>query len=270
MDKNYFIKKLEERKIDLQESKARWDKRAEEFYSYSKDIKEKEDNTIKFLKQFMDLNGKSVLDVGFGAGKYLVLLWNQGAKLKGVELSHKMMEYAKSNCIENGIDMGKIELFNIPWEEIDIDELNWRNKFDLVFASMSPVLDSYESIQKLISASRKSVFCSTHINMKEDLLAELYREIHGKEYEFSRDKFWYIYNILYLEGFYPSVKIMNKKKRMELTIDEALYRYVNRIFPQNPSKEELSILRKSIEKRGVGGKVSINMERKNALIYFEK
>ena len=80
------------------------------------------------------------MDVGFGTGKHLRLISDEGASLLcGVEMSKQMMEYAQSRFVENGMDIKQMELHNLPWEEIDLDKLNWRNKFDLVFSSKSPL-----------------------------------------------------------------------------------------------------------------------------------
>lgn len=267
MDKKYFIDLLEQREVDLEKSKNRWNLRAEEFYEYSKN--NEHNSTMEFLEEFIDVKDKLVLDVGFGAGKYLKLLSDKGSKLSGVELSDEMFRYAKKHCEENGINFEEMELYNSAWEDIDLDKLNWRNKFDLVFASMSPASGSYESIQKLIGASKKGVFCSTHVLMEEDILSEAYREINGEDYEFMKHRFWSIYNILYLEGYYPSVKIEHKKRETEFTTDELVERYSPRIFSDSPSEEDLSKLKKIIQNHEVDGKINVNREMKNALIYFE-
>lgn len=267
MDKNYFIDLLEQREVDLEKSKNRWNLRAEEFYEYSKN--NEENSTMEFLQEFIDLKDKSVLDVGFGAGKYLKLLSDKGSKVSGVELSDEMFRYAKKHCEENGISFDEMELYNLAWEDIDLDKLNWRNKFDLVFASMSPASGSYESIQKLIGASKKGVFCSTHVLRDEDILSKLYKEINGEEYKFMKHRFWSIYNILYLEGYYPSVKIEHKNRSEEFTPDELVKRYSPRIFSENPSEDDLMKLKRLIENHKVNGKINVNTETKNALIYFE-
>lgn len=268
MDKNYFIKRLEEKDVDLEKSKKHWNSRAEEFYGHSK--KADKNSTIEFLKGFIDLKDKSVLDLGFGAGRYLKLLSDEGAKLTGIEISDQMIKYAKKHCMENGIDVDKMDLYNLPWEDIDLDKWNWRNKFDLVFASKSPLLSSYESIKKLIGASKKGVFCSTHISMEEDVLSKVYKEINGQEYESKKDNFWNVFNILYLEGYYPNIKFEETKAKVEFTLDELVYRYSRRVYSQSPNEEDLMKLKGEIKKHELDGKIMVNMGKKDVLIYFEK
>ena len=257
----------DEKDLDLEKSKEHWNKRAAEFYEYTKDSDRNE--TIEFLSDFVDLKDKELLDVGFGAGRYLKLLADEGAKLSGVELSDQMMEYAKKHCEENGIDISEMELVNLPWEDIDLDELAWRNKFDLVFAAMSPVLSSYDSIKKLIEASKHGVFCSTHVLIEEDIMSRVYKEIKGEEYKEVKNRFIYLLNIFFLDGYYPNVKIVSSKSEVEFTVDELTDRYSRRIFSGNASEEEISKMKSIIEEYEVDGKVIVNMNKKNALIYFE-
>ncbi len=271
MNKEYFIEKLEQKKEDKEKNKQHWNSRAKEFYTYSKENKNEKDLSVEYLKQFIDFKDKSVLDVGFGGGKHLKLFSDEGASLLcGVEISDQMMKYAKKYFTENGMDIEQMELYNIPWEEINLDKLNWRNKFDLVFVSKSPALDSYESIKKLIAASKKGVFFSTHIDIKEDVLSQVYKEINGRAFDSKKQSFWSLFNILYLDGYYPNVKVEDTKREVEYPMDILVSRYAHRIFSENPNEKDLNKLKELIKKHEVNGKVTINIERKNGFIYFEK
>lgn len=267
MNKNFFIDLLEEKDEDLEKSMEYWNARAKGFYEHAKN--NTNNSSIDFLKQFIDLKDNLVLDVGFGPGRYLKLLSEEGAILSGVELSDEMIKYAKKLCLENGIDIEKMEIYNLPWEDIDLDKLNWNNKFDLVFASKSPALNSYRSIKKLIAASKKGVFCSTYISKEEDIFLKLYKDINGIKYESTKDSFWSIYNILYLEGYYPNVKIEDRKDKAEFNIEGLIKRYAHRLFSSSPKEKDLIDLKRLIKKYEVNGKISVNIKRKEALMYFE-
>ncbi len=275
MEKKYFIEKLEERKVDLQESKKFWKDKTEEIFTYL--FKENEadgpiaDGAVEYIKQFMDFKGKSVLDVGFGTGRHLKLMADAGAgALYGVEMSEKMVEQAKKCFIKGGLDIEQMELYNLPWEEIDLDKLNWRNKFDLVSSSRTPALNSYELVKKLISASKKGIFLMTHVDITEDVLSQVYREIHGKEYDSRKQGFRYLFNILYMDGYIPNVKIEETRQKAEYPTDMLVSRYIPWVFPEGPDENELNRLKKSIKKYETDGKVPIVIIRKAAMMYFEK
>lgn len=269
MKKEYFIEKLEQRKMALETSIEVWNKKAKRFYTRTKESEN--DSLIEFLKEYVDFRGKSVLDVGFATGKHLKLMADEGANvLAGVEISDEMVRYAKKYFTESGLNTRQIELYNLPWEEVDLDKLNWRDRFDLVVSSRSPALDSYDSIKKLIAASKKGVCFVTHADIKEDLLCKAYKEITGKEYDSKRESFWSLFNILYLDGYYANIKIDEKKGKMEYETDKLVTRYIDRIFPEKPSQADLTKLKEFIKKHELDGRVTINIERKIALIYFEK
>ncbi len=275
MEKKHFIDKLEERKVDLQESKEFWKDKTKEIFTYL--FKEDEadgpidDGAVEYIKQFIDLKDKSVLDVGFGTGRHLKLMADAGAgELYGVEMSEGMVEQARKCFVRGGLDVEKMGLYNLPWEEIDLDKLNWRNKFDLVASSRTPALSSYESVKKLISASKKGIFFMTHVDITEDVLSEVYREIHGKEYNSRKQGFRYLFNILYMDGYLPNVKIEETRQKAEYPTDMLVSRYASWVFPEGPDENELNRLRGAIKKYEVDGKVPIVIIRKAALIYFEK
>ncbi len=275
MEKKYFIEKLEERKVDPQESKKFWENKTKEILTYlSKEDENNgdiDDGAVEYLKQFIDFKGKSVLDVGFGTGRHLKLMSDAGAdELYGVEVAEKMMEQAKKRFVEGGLDIEQMKLYNLPWEEINLDKLDWRDKFDLVSSSRSPVLDSYESIKKLISASKKGVFFITHVDITEDVLSEVYRKIHGREYDARKQGFRYLFNILYMDGYLPNVKIEETRQEAEYPTDMLVSRYTSWVFPEGPDENELNRLKGLIKKYEVDGKVPIVIIRKAALIYFEK
>ncbi len=46
---------------------------------------------------------------------------------------------------------------NKPWEEIDLQEEGWLNKFDLVFASMTPGVNDNGQIPKLLKKQFNSL-----------------------------------------------------------------------------------------------------------------
>lgn len=74
-----------------------------------------------------NLKGKKVLDLGCGAGIYAKLMTKKGAKVKGIDISSKMLAIAKRENPK--LDLRLASIYKIPFKE----------KFDIVVAPL--VLD---------------------------------------------------------------------------------------------------------------------------------
>lgn len=80
-------------------------------------------------KMLLDLNGKSVLDLGCGYGHNCIDFVNRGAeKVVGIDISEKMLFVAKSESAHK-----KIKYLNMSMT--DISELD--EKFDLIYSSLA-------------------------------------------------------------------------------------------------------------------------------------
>ena len=78
-----------------------------------------------------NLKGKKVLDIGCGAGIYAKIMTQKGARVKGFDITPKMLEIAKR---ENpNLDLRKGSFSKIPFKE----------KFDIVIAPL--VIDYVEN-----------------------------------------------------------------------------------------------------------------------------
>ncbi len=115
--------------------------------------------TPVILSMLPDLSGKSVLDIGCGMGQHAKQYSDLGAKkVLGIDISEKMLNYAKENNSADNITY-KI----IPMEDIEkIDE-----KFDLITSSL--VFDYIEDfgalmikIYNLLTPNGLLVFSTSH------------------------------------------------------------------------------------------------------------
>jgi len=70
--------------------------------------------TLEFIR---DVQGQRVLDLGFGTGRYCVLLVQRGANVIGIDPSLKMLEHAKqkvtSTC-QFELRHGTLEKMSFP------------------------------------------------------------------------------------------------------------------------------------------------------------
>lgn len=250
---------------DYKADEMMWDDRARELKIYAKE--DKELPVFDFLKEYMDLKGKRVLDVGFGSGKYLVPFKRAGADVYGVELSGKMVENAKAFIEEE--EPGEYHLYKGPWEEVDLKERGWENYFDLVFVSKSPVMNGTANFEKLIRASRDKVFLITHITKEDSVDQEIKRILHWEEKEKGPGILYYIYNLLYLKGIFPDIKMAESERK---NIDKAsimIQKYIHRYKNKGVSEEELSLVREKLEELSSGDEMVLSHKSVSAYILFD-
>lgn len=257
---------LKVKELDLSASKKMWDRRAEEF---SKISIPKKDVSLEFIKEHMDLAGKSVIDIGFGAGRYLLPLAKEKMEIYGVELSENMYKLACKSLDEAGVEYNKEKLINAPWEDIDIYKLNWEKKFDLAFLSMSPAISSFEELEKVMRIAKKGIFLSSHMVREDELLKELGEELGKKENTEYIGKINIISNILFEMGYFPDVKYVKMERGIELNIDDCLERYSHWLFGNDPKEEDFAKVKAALEKRSKDGKINSNMREINGYMFVD-
>jgi SAM-dependent methyltransferase len=81
----------------------------------------------KALEMLGNVSGLRVLDVGCGTGRWSVQLSKMGAVVVGIDISKEMIKLAQKRAIRNTI-------YNISFVNRTIEDLNYRNCFDLVIS----------------------------------------------------------------------------------------------------------------------------------------
>ena len=67
------------------------------------------------------------------------------------------------------------------WWTADIDKLGFRNKFDLVIASMTPGIRDAETFERMMACSRKYCYYSNYIRVNPDKIpGDIYVRILGE------------------------------------------------------------------------------------------
>ncbi|MGC4022296.1 MAG: class I SAM-dependent methyltransferase [Cyclobacteriaceae bacterium] len=108
------------KKLNPLDAYNRW---ADSYLNESNPIKKFSDNLI--LNWLADINGKSVLDAGCGAGAICNLVRQKGASsIVGTDLSPVMVEEAKKNCRE------------AEFKNLDLSKEKVNGKFDVVICAL--------------------------------------------------------------------------------------------------------------------------------------
>lgn len=232
-----------------------WNNRAKEFYNYTKDSKSNE--VVDFLRTKIDLSGKKILDIGCGAGRFLLPFVKAGAHVVGIDIAEDMIYYSEKTLNESNVSKDRYELLKADWKDIDLDAKGWRSEFDLVFASMSPGVSDWESVEKLIAASKGYVYISSFAYRHESILLELQEQLDSYRENDWNERFRAIINLLMLNGYLPDVKFSRKSGTMEFEVDNLVNRYKHRFIDSDPTGKKTEELKRLVDE--IGRKNNYNM-----------
>lgn len=204
-----------------------WDKKAQHFQNTMINNKGKEkDSLVKHLKDCgMVFKGGRVLDIGCGTGKYAVEFANAEMFVCGIDISPKMLKFARENLINVG---GDFDLILSTWQDIDENSLTEDGKYDLVFASNSPGIRDISDIEKMCKVSKKYCFINKYAN-RSDYLKEDFAKYIGvirndnvnKEKAYSR-----IIEHIKKLGYKPECKFARQDRAYKQTASETVNDFV--------------------------------------------
>lgn len=235
--RHIFADAFSQKDPKYQETEAFWDHRAEQF--------NQKDDPEEFQANFQELyewiknqqgvppKGK-ILDVGCGPGRHAIAFAERGHNVVGLDISEKMIEFAYKNSWEHGLQdrfTGKKGI----WEKIDPDKEGYTRHFDLVFASNSPAICNETSLQKMSECSKGACFMSHFVDKRDDLRDYLLKELHLKNHKPIHDQsVYYSFNLLWHDGYYPSVTYVDRSWEIPFSLDDAID-YYTLYFQMHPT-----------------------------------
>ncbi|WP_151736973.1 class I SAM-dependent methyltransferase ['Paenibacillus yunnanensis' Narsing Rao et al. 2020] len=169
---------------------------------------------------------QTVLDIGAASGGFSVPFAERGASVTSVEPNLPLGELLQQNSA--GLTNGSVSLVARPFEDIDIKAEGWEQAFDLVFVSMCPVIDSWESVEKVLSCARKFCYISLSVGPREhSLVNELWPLVSGRAMDSGHMEFAYLQQLLLLKGYaYESIVTREMKTATvsrEAALEEAMH-----------------------------------------------
>lgn len=255
----------------LEETRAFWDQRADEFndITHCKD-KEERYELIHYLESKGALQpGFRVLDLGCGAGRYALEFARRAESVTGIDISPNMIAYAKANAKDAGLS--NAEFLALAWQNADLDVSGWRGAFDLVFASMSPAINSEETLMAMHAASRGHCFMSGFIKRADTLLHHLAgRLVPEMPLPPLDGTIFYAFNVLWQHGIYADVTCVDTEWTNVWDLPVALEEYTTQFKKFAPEKDVRAGLEREL--RAVAdenGKVHRTNKAKNAWLYWK-
>lgn len=203
-----------------------WDNRADHFNDIAR--KEKQWQVTELIALLSQKNilakDSAVLDIGCGPGGYALEMAKVAREVTGLDISARMLEHARSNAAEAGLR--NVSFMKLNWQETSLEELKWEQRFDLVLVAMSPAITGSEAIQKMMQASRRHCLIGTFVRRDNNLQRHLSQFLSVRSDPHHNDQsVYYLFNILWLLGYYPEIYYFENTKELTYTVAETVDRY---------------------------------------------
>lgn len=202
----------------------RWNKRSEEFARHMDGERgRKRTADVRGLLEEAGFSpvGAKILDIGCGPGSLSLPLARAGADVTSLDISTGMLDRLREAARKEDLNIDAIEC---SWWTADIDELGFRNRFDLVIASMTPGVRDVETFDRMMACSKRFCYYSNFVGRGQDTAhREILRTILGEEPHGHGHGPAMLYPFMYLYtlGYRPIVKFNRMSKSPEQNPAEA-------------------------------------------------
>ena len=245
-----------------------WDCMAERFGQHEPATFE-DNKFLQLLKgQGMLSENVQALDVGCGAGKYAFAIAPEVAEVEAVDLSERMLDIARTKQ-SDGVGEN-ITFAQANWHELDLDERGWRKKFDLVFAHMTPAVQSATTFEKLGAASRKWCIYTRAVRRTDSVSDEIERMLGlGGGTESAKDQMLDAFNLLWMQGYLPMLSYEKRRWESRRTLEESVGIYLNRMKSYRTlSAEEEAMVAEHLRSLLDDGEIHEEVDSTVATIYW--
>ncbi|WP_291440218.1 class I SAM-dependent methyltransferase [Desulfovibrio sp.] len=157
--------------VDEKQQKQReyWNARSRTFPRFEEGDNNYEAGMLRHAAENgVDFNGKRVLDVGCGSGMYTLRLARMAESVTAVDVADEMLRLLREDAAAMGIT--NITTTCSGWDGFSSDE-----RFDIVFASMTPAVESDESREKLMQYATETV---VFMGFSDRMLSDVMQGLH--------------------------------------------------------------------------------------------
>ena len=136
-----------------------WGKELEKKEHFQQSMDDRVYASVEYLKQHGALkNGMEVIDIGCGPGRFVTEFARTAKHATGLDISEKMVELGEAHARECGLD--NVTFMAEDFSSVDIEEMGWKKKFDLVFTSITPAIGTMKDLEKAIDICKSYCFNS--------------------------------------------------------------------------------------------------------------
>ena len=179
---------------------------------------EGQDSLLKLIagKGLLPKGGRA-LDVGCGGGRYTLALARKGYAVTGLDFAPQMIAAAKENA--QRLDVSAARFLQADWEGLDLREADMEKAFDLVFAHMTPAVQSAAGFEKLMAASRGACILTkltrrSHA-VQDGVFAQLGMRPFGND-----DTIAYAFDLLWTLGYQPRIAYEARQWRGRVPVEQ--------------------------------------------------
>ena len=215
--------------------------------------------------------GARVLDIGCGPGTLSLPLIRAGAQVTALDISSEALGHVREKAEHEGYE---IETIECSWWKADIDDLELRNRFDLVIASMTPSIKDVETFNRMAACSRNHCCYSGSLpGGGNRAMQEIYKNILGPDFPRHREGrplFLYYFMYLYLNDYRPFVRIHHHRQRTNVRWEEAADRAIRIIDRAKPCSQEIQgKIRDYYRKSAVDGKYPVRSDGYTGMMVWD-
>lgn len=235
-------------KDSTQHSLEIWDKRANEWekeLESNNDFKQSLTQRVEACRDFLISKGllgnnDHVLDIGCGTGRFVAEFAKTSNSATGLDISPNMVKLAERYSKDHNIT--NTSFLAGDFKAIDIQEYNWQKKFDLVFASITPAIGTYECLEKMDQISKGYCFNSSFINWQDDIQNNIAKELFNlNEHTTNKNHmkwFYSLFNLLLFMGYLPITDYYKKNRTEKLKLDDLSIHYYAKPYFKKDSEQQ--------------------------------
>lgn len=229
-------------------SSRTWDRMAVDYDRWddaSSDAQDQEDRALlaTLTDRGLFREGMRVLDVGCGTGRMAMVFAKHGAQVHALDFSPAMLDRLRE-ALPASLAQQVLPV-EADWSDVDLASREWERAFDLVFACLTPAIQTPEALLKLHEASRGGCYFRGWADwdkdpLLEDLRHHLTGESAGPSPAGRAGSVIYAFNLLYAMGRSPWVEFQDVSWEARQPITQATSFYEDYFAGQaDGSPEEL-------------------------------